>query len=435
MSNFLIYLFSSSIIFICFYTTYKLLLSKYTFHNLNRIILLIIIPISLFISITKISIPAEIIQIEIPTYIEPAIASEHNTVAIEKVTDTSKFNYSIILFTIYIIGCVITFTKFTNSLYNLHKLKQKSKTEKKGKYILIYADVMSVFSCFNWIFIPKHMNYSIDNVIIEHEKKHVDSKHTLDLILAELYIIFYWFNPIVYFYRKSLKSIHEYQADSKVLNKKIITTSDYLKLLKTEIENSTKINNVYSYFKHPVIKQRVNMILKKKSNQLLKFKYIILIPVAFLFMVSFTIQVKPSSNKNIINSNKPPSISPIKNTKKTEITAKYGPTKHPILKSMRHHNGIDFRASTGTPIVATADGIIANASYENKWGNLIIIKHDDGYETLYAHLSKFNCKKKQTVKKGEIIGYSGSTGMVTGPHLHYSIKHNNEYVNPIDFIN
>lgn len=440
MNSLIVFLLKSSAVFTLFYLVFQLLLRKHTFHQLNRIILLCFIPFSIYVASTSFMIPIATNSFEIPVFIELSSLNDDNSIienTSTSITDKSVSPLSIIS-TIYSIGVLISLFIFLKSLIRLYNLKHVSKVQKTQKYQLVHANVTEVFSCFNWIFIPKNSIDTVDAIILEHEKKHIDHKHTIDLFLTELYIAFFWFNPFVYFYRKSIKSIHEYQADSEVLNHQQIDIISYLKLLKIEIEN-TSSSNLYSHFRQPLIKKRIEMIMKTKSNILLKLKYLILLPIAFLCMVSFTKQhtiIPASIISEIINENTTkPSISPIKNISKVDITAKYGPAKHPILKTMRHHNGIDFRASNGTPIVSTADGVISNASYEKNWGNLIIIKHDNGYETLYAHLSKFNCKKNQTVKRGEVIGYSGSTGLVTGPHLHYSIKHNNEYVNPIDFIN
>ena len=98
------------------------------------------------------------------------------------------------------------------------------------------------------------------------------------------------------------------------------------------------------------------------------------------------------------------------------------------------HGGIDIRSNLGNPIIATADGFIKKASLEGDWGNLIIIKHTDGYETWYAHLDKFNIKKDQKVKKGTIIGFVGKTGLTKKPHLHYEIRQNGKRLNPLHFI-
>jgi hypothetical protein len=433
MNNLFIFLFKISLVFSVLYIVYKLILSRHTFHQLNRVTLLLIIPFSIFIASTKIVIPIETKNIEIPSFVEIWQTSENisiNENQIETaVVNAENSSYLIYLYLLSVLS--YAFIIFT-SILKLYRLKKKSTVTTKGKYKIIYADVTNPFSCFNWIFIPKNQQHHKIETILEHEQKHVDFNHTFDLLLTELFIAFFWFNPIVYFYRKSIKSIHEYQADMSVINDQNIHILQYLQLIRKEIENSTN-SNLYSYFGQPILKKRIQMMTKSTTRNIHKIKYLLILPFVFLSMVSFT---KENTIIPIIHnlSNSKPSISPIKNITKKDITAKYGKMKHPILKSTRQHNGIDIRAAVGTPIVATADGTIVNASYEGKWGNLIIIEHENGYQTLYAHLNRFNCKKNQTVKKGEIIGYSGETGMVTGPHLHYSIKLNGDFINPINYI-
>lgn len=97
---------------------------------------------------------------------------------------------------------------------------------------------------------------------------------------------------------------------------------------------------------------------------------------------------------------------------------------HPILKEWRAHRGIDYAAPTGTPVRATADGIIAFSGSQRGYGNLVIIKHNGKYETAYGHLSRFatGLNKGKRVRQGDVIGYVGSTGMATGPHLHYELR-------------
>ena len=93
-----------------------------------------------------------------------------------------------------------------------------------------------------------------------------------------------------------------------------------------------------------------------------------------------------------------------------------------------------FLAKVGTPVFATGDGIVTQA--DNKasgYGNHIVIRHGYGYETLYAHLSKYNCKAGQRVKRGDIIGYVGSTGRSEAPHLHYEVHKDGKVVNPLNF--
>lgn len=129
-----------------------------------------------------------------------------------------------------------------------------------------------------------------------------------------------------------------------------------------------------------------------------------------------------------------PAIQPIKNEQLTRMASGYGYRNDPFTKIRKFHAGMDFTAKTGTPIYATGDGIVERADNRaSGYGNHIVLKHGFGYKTLYAHLSKYNVKKGQRVKRGDIIGFVGSTGRSEAPHLHYEVHVNGKPVNPINF--
>ena len=113
------------------------------------------------------------------------------------------------------------------------------------------------------------------------------------------------------------------------------------------------------------------------------------------------------------------------------LSSSYGKRKHPILGYTKMHTGTDFAAPTGTPIMASGDGKVTKAGWCGGGGNCVKIKHNSTYQTVYAHMSKFGrgIKKGVRVKQGQIIGYVGSTGMSTGPHLHYEVIENGRKVN------
>lgn len=129
-----------------------------------------------------------------------------------------------------------------------------------------------------------------------------------------------------------------------------------------------------------------------------------------------------------------PAIQPVKNEDLKQMASGYGYRSDPFTKIRKFHYGMDFTARTGTPIYATGDGVVykADASLSG-YGNHIEINHGYGYKTLYAHLSKYKCKPGQRVKRGDIIGYVGSTGRSQAPHLHYEVFKNGERVNPLNF--
>ena len=129
-----------------------------------------------------------------------------------------------------------------------------------------------------------------------------------------------------------------------------------------------------------------------------------------------------------------PAIQPVKNEDLKQMASGYGYRSDPFTKIRKFHYGMDFTARTGTPIYATGDGVVykADASLSG-YGNHIEINHGYGYKTLYAHLSKYKCRPGQRVKRGDIIGYVGSTGRSQAPHLHYEVFKNGERVNPLNF--
>ncbi|WP_130736107.1 M23 family metallopeptidase [Flavobacterium sp. J27] len=129
-----------------------------------------------------------------------------------------------------------------------------------------------------------------------------------------------------------------------------------------------------------------------------------------------------------------PAIQPVKNEDLKRMASGFGYRSDPFTKIRKFHYGMDFTSPTGTAIYATGDGVVLKADNSlSGYGNHIEINHGYGYVTLYAHLSKYNCKPGQKVKRGDIIGYVGSTGRSEAPHLHYEVIKNGEKVNPINF--
>lgn len=132
-----------------------------------------------------------------------------------------------------------------------------------------------------------------------------------------------------------------------------------------------------------------------------------------------------------------PAIQPIQNRELTRLASGFGMRIHPIYKGRRMHWGIDFSAPRGTPIYATGDGVItyAKVSYlKTGYGNQVEIDHGYGYKTKYAHMQMFTVTKGQNVKRGDLIGYVGSTGGSTAPHVHYEIIKDNKKIDPIQYM-
>lgn len=129
-----------------------------------------------------------------------------------------------------------------------------------------------------------------------------------------------------------------------------------------------------------------------------------------------------------------PAIQPVKNENLRAVASGFGYRSDPFTKVRKFHAGMDFSARSGTPIYATGDGVVERAdNTASGYGNHVVIRHGFGYETLYGHLSKYNCRAGQRVKRGDVIGFVGSTGRSEAPHLHYEVHKGGEVVNPLNF--
>jgi murein DD-endopeptidase MepM/ murein hydrolase activator NlpD len=117
--------------------------------------------------------------------------------------------------------------------------------------------------------------------------------------------------------------------------------------------------------------------------------------------------------------------------KYANITSRYGNRRHPVLGYNRAHEGVDYGAPTGTPIWAVGDGHVRLAGRNGGCGKTVILRHRNGYETIYCHLSRFAVSAGKTVSQKQVIGYVGATGLATGPHLHYAVKRGGRFMNPL----
>ncbi len=129
-----------------------------------------------------------------------------------------------------------------------------------------------------------------------------------------------------------------------------------------------------------------------------------------------------------------PAIQPVKNEDLTRMASGYGYRTDPFTKARKFHYGMDFTSPRGTPVYASGDGVVSRAdNAATGYGNHIRIDHGYGYVSLYAHLYKYNVRKGQRVKRGDLIGFVGSTGRSEAPHLHYEVFKDDERINPINF--
>lgn len=432
MTDLFMYLLKATLVFSVLYIVYKVLLSRLTFHTMNRFLLIALLPVSLALPFSNYVLPNSFkIAEEIP-FIEHLTFNSIAEVSTSSMAgQESTMNYweiaSIIYFSIVFLYILRSFL----IIRKLWVLKKRSKIYQVEGSQIIETEKTEVFSFFGWIFVPKATSKQLNPIIVHHEKTHAKMKHSFDMILTELYTAFFWFNPLVYNFKKSLKSIHEFQVDHKLLQNQT-QPLEYMELLLQSL-TSKKQEVLYNHFSQPILEKRVNMMTKNQSKKGKKLAYLILIPISIFLSLAFG--KEDSKVVEILSQQKTSFVFPVKDGSSKDITSHFG-VKRKILKKKqkRLHQGIDIRASEGTAILATSDGVILKASAEGNWGNLVVIKHANGYETWYAHLKNFKAVKNQQVKKGDVIGYAGSTGKATGSHLHFELKHKGENKNPLNYL-
>ena len=257
-----------------FLAVYDFFLQKETFFKWNRFYLLLtpilsfIIPLLKFESVQK-AVPKAYIE-QLPTvFLNPQIVIEQTT------QSGSTLNYLAIAF--YAGLSIFTFL-FLIKLRKIFQLISSNKVLKKENFSLVLLEnKQSAFSFFNYIFVHKHLLENEDLHIIKHELIHCKQKHTLDLLLFEVLKIVFWFNPMIYVYQKRITVLHEYISDAEVVNETDKNT--YFNKLLAETFNVENISFINQFFKHSLIKKRIVMITKEKSQKMKQLKYLLIVPL------------------------------------------------------------------------------------------------------------------------------------------------------------
>ncbi len=315
---------------------------------------------------------------------------------------------------------------------------------KLGRVFIKYNERKEIpFSFFNYILIHKDISRTEElDGILRHELVHVKQFHTVDKIIMELLSVLLWFNPFIYYYRKSMTEVHEYLADAGAVNSGTPVLS-YQQMILNWV-NVSSGNYLVSRFTSSLIKKRLIMITKINARKRIRIKPWLVLPLLGLMVFSFGFNWNLNDNlplnsesltRGIIQDENIPSGVPFKEGQEYRISSGWGMRIHPITKEKKMHYAYDFVAPEGTPIISTADGIVEKVEFkEGTYGKLVLVKHSDIYSTLYTQLLDWEVKEGQKVKKGEVVGYLGQSGLSTGPHLHYEVHKNGERVNPEEYL-
>lgn len=271
--------------------------------------------------------------------------------------------------------------------------------------------------------------------VIAHERAHIALKHGRDNALITLIKPFFWYNPVYWFLHQELRTVHEFQVDERCTAHS--QNTDYTRLLLKLSAPGLNTNFIHPFSK-TLIKKRVTKLNQLKSSTMKKVLFLLAIPVAGMLFYAFSLQrvQRMVVTETVVTDADPERqfIMPIAAQHVTGYTP-FGPRKNPLNEQRKNHTGIDLVAPMGAEIYAAAYGTVRDCEEsETGYGNNVEIVHKDGFTTRYAHLQRFVVSAGQSVRQGEVIGYCGSTGKSTGPHLHFEVLQDGEAVDPEQYI-
>jgi len=309
---FLIYMLKTALCLSVFYLFYRLWLGKETFHRFNRMVLIGLILVAFVIPSLKVSQNFHLPQIEqvferlnIP---EEEMEQEQDLQKMEQVTTTTlhtqlekeRSDFTILtlgnLGFLYLGGALLLLLRYIFSIACIYRLIRNSEKKCwKGKIrLVVHQQNVAPFSWRHYIVLSRQDLEEYGEEIIAHEYAHIMHKHFRDLLLAEICLLFQWFNPAMWLFRKELKTVHEFEADESVLKAGIDAKKYQLLLIQKTV--GTRLYSMVNSFDHSSLKKRITMMLKKKSNPWKLSKYLIVFPLAAITAVLF-------ARPNLLNMN------------------------------------------------------------------------------------------------------------------------------------
>ncbi len=288
-----------------FLIIYDAFLKRETFFNWNRAYLLFTSVLSVVLPFIKIDQFKEVVPQQFLINLPEVILGNLNPVNFNIVSEPGVnavpgfvFSWQLLLF----IGTIIAFILFAYKLIKIALLISSNPKRWQGNIRIVkLINSNAAFSFFYYVFLGDSIKTEDKVAVLKHESIHVNQKHTIDLLVFELLRIVFWFNPLVYMYQNRITTLHEYIADAKAVKSQ--DKKQYYENLLTQVFETQNVSFINSFFKQSLIKKRINMLSKTKSNQILKLKYALLIPMVFGMLI-YTSCDKEVVTKANINSEK-----------------------------------------------------------------------------------------------------------------------------------
>ena len=296
MGALFVYILKSSVCLAAFYLFYRLLLSRETFYRFNRYALLGILWLSMLIPCYEVSTGEPVVEMQqtvmkLEKAFVPNDLERPARVSVILAPDTSAtllWTWQEVLLFVYLLGVLFFIARNLYSLIRMTFLLKRSRKIKleSGIVLVTHDSALAPFSWMKYIIVSNADLKEGREEILTHEQAHIFHYHSLDLLLAEVTILFQWFNPAAWLFKQELQNIHEYEADEAVLNQGIDAKQYQLLLIKKAV-GSVRFNSLANSFNHSKLKKRITMMLKRKSNSWARLKYLYVLPVAAVAVVVF----------------------------------------------------------------------------------------------------------------------------------------------------
>lgn len=288
MSAFFVYILQSSVCLAVLFLFYSILLSRETFYRYNRVVLLVLIPLSFLLPLCHVPLFAESENVAASTAVMLDNLSAFSYVTDE--TETTAAPVPVALVTaivLYWAGVVFFITRYIVTIVRLLRLigSGRRESDDEGRQIIVLPQSIAPFSWFGKIVLSEADYATHSREILLHESAHIHKRHSFDLLAADLCTWLQWFNPAAWLLKRELQTVHEYEADAEVLDQGIDARQYQLLLIKRSV--GSKFYCVTNHFNHNKLNKRITMMLKKKSSRKATWKYLYVIPVALCTVTVF----------------------------------------------------------------------------------------------------------------------------------------------------
>lgn len=302
MGAFLVYMLKSAFCLILLYLLYRLSISKETFHRLNRFALLGILAVSLIVPLIQLTV-------EKPTEVHHTISSIEELILLYGSSEflsgefveqpTNAFTPLHWALVIYLLGMLFFTGRHIYSFIRMFLLLKRGKVEQLDKHtrLIIHDREVPPFSWFRYIVISTKDLEESGREILIHEKAHIQHRHSLDLLIADVFIFFQWFNPAAWLIKQEMQNIHEYEADETVIKEGVNAKEYQLLLIKKAV--GKRLYSMANSFNHSKLKKRITMMSKQKSSKWAYLKYAGILPVIAISVITFARPEVSAELKNL----------------------------------------------------------------------------------------------------------------------------------------